>query len=413
MQGGRARRRFVLPLFVLWVVLTALVAVAGNLAANDPPEWLKPYVPWAWPVFLGGSLLLGWLYWRDRPAREGGSRLELDEGNRRRMLERVRSQVEDLLWQPPDDPALIRLGLVARPELVATPRERFAQRLAEAAPAIDRAFDVAEGALLLVGTPGAGKSRLLAQLAHVLVARAEQDPVQPVPVVVSLASWAAPQSLAEWLAGELRDRYDVPSALGQACVAAGQVLPLLDGLDEADDPAACIAAVNAFRGAHGLVPVVVCCRLADYERLGVRLRLRGAVELQAPTPQQTEDYLAQAGVALPAVRAALGGEEGWELLSSPLTLSVVARTYQAQPQALLTTAGTAAQLFDAYIDAMLARRRTQPAPGKLTPAPAYGREQTLGWLGWLARGMRDHRQTQFRLDRLQPTWLATPAQRRA
>jgi hypothetical protein len=35
-----------------------------------------------------------------------------------------------------------------------------------------------------------------------------------------------------------------------------------------------------------------------------------------------------------------------------------------------------------------------------------------GLAGWLARGMREHRQTQFRLDRLQPSWLAAPAERR-
>lgn len=39
-----------------------------------------------------------------------------------------------------------------------------------------------------------------------------------------------------------------------------------------------------------------------------------------------KDYLAQAGLALPEVEEALGGEQGWELLESPLTLSVVVRT---------------------------------------------------------------------------------------
>lgn len=99
-------------------------------------------------------------------------------------------------------------------------------------------------------------------------------------MVVSLASWTVGQPLAEWLAGELRDRYEVPLELGRASVAAGQILPLLDGLDETVDPAACIKAINDFRTEYGLVPLAVCCRLVDYERLTARLRLRGAIELQ-------------------------------------------------------------------------------------------------------------------------------------
>jgi hypothetical protein len=343
---------------------------------------------------MGSAGVRGWLavlvvgagavvYRLDRPG-QASLRVELNTRDRGRLLERVQSQVEDLLWQPAGDPDPIRLGLAARPTLVTTPRDRFEQRLAEAGPAprIGQVFDVAEGTLLVVGMPGAGKSRLLAELAQELIPRANKDPDERIPVIVSLASWTAGQPLAEWLASELRDRYEVPLELGRASVAAGQILPLLDGLDETVDPAACVDAINDFRVSHGLVPLAVCCRLVDYERLGVRLRLRGAIELQPPTREQVKDYLAQAGLALLDVEEALGSEQGWELLESLLTLSVVVRTYQAQPEALRSASGTAEQrrahLFDAYVDAMLTRERSQPTP-------AYPHQQMLlAWLGWLA-----------------------------
>ena len=66
---------------------------------------------------------------------------------------------------------------------------------------------------------------------------------------------------------ELNLRYDVPTGIAQEWVAADQILPLLDGLDEvrAEHRPACVEAVNAFRQSHGFLPVVITSRLADYD----------------------------------------------------------------------------------------------------------------------------------------------------
>jgi len=355
-------------------------------------------------------------YLIDRPAGTARQPAALRARNRRRMLERVSHHVADLLWQPPGEPTPIRLGLDARPDLVATPRELLAQRLAQS-PRIDAVFGAAEEALVILGGPGAGKTRLLAELASSLLARARQHADEPIPVVVHLASWATRRrALADWLADELHDRYDMPTELGHAWIAAGQVLPLLDGLDEIpqSDQAGCVAAINAFRAGHGLVGLAVCCRLADYQRLGGRLRLRGAVELQPPTRRQLDDYLNQAGADLPVVRAALEHDESlWELLQSPLTLSVMTRASREAPNAVVPASGTPEQrreqLFEVYVDAMLTRRRTEHHPGQ--PRAPYQRDQVIGWLGWLACSMREHRQVRFRLDHLQPSWLPASSRR--
>jgi predicted NACHT family NTPase len=85
----------------------------------------------------------------------------------------------------------------------------------------------------------------------------------------------------------LNEQYDVPRKLAQAWVDAAQIL-LLDGLDEValEHRAACVEAINVFRQHHGLLPVVVCGRVADYETLETRLRLQGAVVVQPLMPEQ-------------------------------------------------------------------------------------------------------------------------------
>jgi predicted NACHT family NTPase len=60
-------------------------------------------------------------------------------------------------------------------------------------------FDRAQGSLLILGAPGAGKTTTLLQLVTSLVQRAELDDRQPVPVVLSLATWLDDQPLpAGW-----------------------------------------------------------------------------------------------------------------------------------------------------------------------------------------------------------------------
>ena len=103
------------------------------------------------------------------------------------------------------------------------------------------------------------------------------------PVVFPLSSWAAQRRpLADWLVEALSEQYQVRRKTSRAWVDNNQILPLLDGLDEvaSEHRAACVAAINTFRQERGLLPLVVCCRVADYEALDTRLRLQGALVVQ-------------------------------------------------------------------------------------------------------------------------------------
>jgi DNA polymerase III delta prime subunit len=272
-------------------------------------------------------------------------------------------------------------------------------------------FDQFGQALLILGAPGAGKTTLLLELARDLLDRADSDPEHPIPMVFDLSSWAVRRPpLDKWLVEELHDRYDVPRGIGRAWVTSDQVLPLLDGLDEVARAhrAACVEAINGFRDQHGLLPIAVCSRVADYHELGAQLHLQEAVLVQPLTRAQVTAYLKEAGRPLAGVRAALREDpQLWELLESPLLLSIVTLTYQGMPATAVRAMGSAEErrrhLFAGYVDRMLQRR---VRPGSSTP-PA----QTRRWLGWLARSMRDRSQSVFYLEQLQPDWLPSRQRR--
>ena len=241
-------------------------------------------------------------------------------------------------------------------------------------------------------------------LARDLLIRAAQDPEQPIPVVFPLSSWAERRRpLTDWLVDALNEQYDVPRKTGQAWVNADQVLPLLDGLDEvqAEHRTACAEAINTFRQDHGLLPLVVCSRVEDYEVLRTRLRLQGAVAVQPLTREQVDSYLAQIGQPMAAVRETLHNDPTlWELLETPLMLTVTTLAYAGASVEVLRTQGTPVErrqyLFAAYVDRMFQRRRV---------STRYTRPQTEHWLAWLAWQMAQHSQTMFYLERMQPDWL--------
>lgn len=144
------------------------------------------------------------------------------------------------------------------------------------------------------------------------------------PVVFNLSSWAVRrQPLREWLIAELHERSNVPKKVAKAWVESEQIIPLLDGLDEvvADHRKACVEAINDFRRDYGLLPIAVCSRIADYEALGTKLRLRTAIEVQPLTSRQVEDYLERVGEPLQGLRAEAEGDQSLlELLETPLML---------------------------------------------------------------------------------------------
>ena len=106
----------------------------------------------------------------------------------------------------------------------------------------------ATGLLLILGEPGSGKTTTLLDLARTLLERARDDIKERVPVVLNLSSWKKKQPLAEWISGELSEKYRVPRKIARFWFQRDYLLPLLDGLDEVETVMQpdCVAAINAF-----------------------------------------------------------------------------------------------------------------------------------------------------------------------
>lgn len=162
--------------------------------------------------------------------------------------------------------------------------------------------------LVILGEPGAGKSVLLIRLLQDLIARRSDG--DPVPVLFSLASWDAHQSLKIWMADQLRRTYPGLAAaappsvtlahtsgnrsedLATSLLNAGLILPLLDGLDELL-PARHAAALDTLnRTLPARQPLVLTSRTTPYRaaltRPGTNLRLNGAATIQLlPLDAQT------------------------------------------------------------------------------------------------------------------------------
>lgn len=337
----------------------------------------------------------------------------IQEQNRIRFLKRLRYTYRSIWEQSLHGAALLTLGLVEQPDAVLHPPGLYFQSDEQAARPLSAGtsiLQVYEGTgqeLLILGEPGAGKSMLLLDLARQLVQHAEQDGQQPIPVLLPLSSWAVKRPpFADWLGEQLIQLYDLPHKLSQAWVQDDHFLLLLDGLDEVSQDArvACIEAITTYRKDH-LVPLVICSRRSDYEEIlhPERLVLNSAVIVQPLTNKQVEDYLVQAGSHLLALRTALRTNTALqELVTTPLMLNVLALAYTDASLEDLPHGGSVEQqqrmIFDRYIECMVKRK------GDLK---SYPLPKTISWLGWLARQMRDHNQTVFYLEHLQPDWLTS------
>lgn len=352
-------------------------------------------------------------------APESSSAPEFLRQNRLRLLQRVRSfWITGVLEQSLQSMVLLAPGLQEQPDAVANPWRLIIQEaeqtgtLLPAGTRMTDVYDAAGGELLILGEPGAGKTTLLLELGRDLLARAEQDPASPLPVVFNLSSWVRRkrQSLALWLREELETKYHVPRSVGSDWISGNRILPLLDGLDEVDanSLSACIQAINDYHRGHSLVPLVICCRVNDYRSQTSQLELSRAVTIQPLTTEQITAYFEQIGERVASLHSAFDHDPALqELATTPLMLTILILAYQDVSLEKIAGGGSIevrkSQLFATYTQRMLRRRKAEAR---------YSPEQTISWLSHLARQMKYQSQTIFFLEQMQPGWLRKKWQRR-
>ncbi|MDO3703603.1 NACHT domain-containing protein [Micromonospora sp. C28SCA-DRY-2] len=388
---------------VLSVICLALVGVVTNVATGALPEGWSPYLWLAWPLLI--LLVLVLVAVEVLGAREPRGAAPAGAARARRvLLERVRRYwVTSVLDRSLHEEIRIELGVTAtaddrrHPWTVRASHRNGFDGVLDARTSMAALFDRLDRAVVILGAPGAGKTTTLLELARDLLDRAEADPEAPIPVVLNLASWATHRRpLARWLVEQLTERYGIPPEQGSAWVDAGEILPLLDGLDEVtgEHRDACARAIADFHAGQPLTPLAVCCRSAEYDRLGTPLPVYGTVTIQPLDRAQIERYVEATELA--GLRAALAADpELWDLADSPLLLSIMALAYADGAASLPDAPGSGRQrLFARYVETMLHRR----------PHPHYPPARITAWLTTLARELRDRGQTVFVLDLIDETW---------
>jgi eukaryotic-like serine/threonine-protein kinase len=312
------------------------------------------------------------------------------------------------------DLSLVRDGV--QPANLVFHRPLALDRPVAAGQRLSRLFAAAGDSLLILGAPGSGKTITLLQLLDELLKAARADIRAPIPLLFNLSSFAAFSqekggTFTDWLAEQAHTQYRLKRETTRERLAAGdRFVLLLDGLDEVRNEAGqreqCIAAINHFMR-QTPCGLVVCSRIGDYRALRSRLEVAHALVLQPLGNRQIEAFLQQ--INSPDRIAMLRRmADDWQLreaLRSPLLLNLY-------PQAFLAliadgkAAGTVEErrqaLFAAYVETVFAR----PAPAGDRPKKvAYGKEQSVGWLRFLAGRMQQVGTALFHVEELQPTWL--------
>lgn len=218
------------------------------------------------------------------------------------------------------------------------------------------------GKLLILGRPGAGKTTTLLGLAEQLVNGAIANPKTLIPVIFELSAWKDDkQSIEDFLIEQLYDNVggNRKSRIYETWLEQRVLLPLLDGLDELgmERQRKCTVKLNEF--ASNYPQMVVCCRVREFETVGIDLdRLNGAIELQALSDLQIQNYLKTVNrsglweqiVNTTEMARMLEPNEDGEpgLLRVPLFISIAAAIYD-EKQAFRSKG----ELLEKYIDRQL------------------------------------------------------------
>jgi len=264
--------------------------------------------------------------------------------------------------------------------------------------------------LVILGGPGSGKTTLAVQLLLQLLATSRAG--DPIPVLLSLASWDPTEQpqLHDWLAERLAADYPSLRAFGpdvaRALAEQGHILPILDGLDElplARQPEVIIALNDSLTEADQLV---LTSRTREYgTAIAEAHKVLNAAAVIEPEPlssAQAAEYLEACLFPDPSplwcsvldrLRAGTAGHLA-TVVATPLGLWLLRTVYitpRADPRPLVTcevardAAQMRAHLFDRLIPAVLTTRPASRNPhDPFRPRRTWDCTKVRSWLIYLA-----------------------------
>ena len=292
---------------------------------------------------------------------------------------------------------------------------------------VDAWAKIPTGRLVVLGEPGSGKTILLVRLVLDLLAPGRRKAGEPVPVLLSMASWRPEaEGLVDWL--EARLMVDFPAlarreantldagqtTLARALLERGWIIPILDGLDEMPASARRAAVVEVNRMIQPGRRIVLTSRTEAYRDvanpcsgLGVTLTAAAGIRLDPLPGADAAGYLRRAAGGASGARrwddvgAALTSEAGETAVSrglaTPLMVALARAIYGPGPGMAAHAAAEPGELLGFSRPEQIEEHLFRGFVGAVyRPHAGAKRRWTAGqaeeWLGFLAHHLeRDRR----------------------
>lgn len=264
---------------------------------------------------------------------------------------------------------------------------------------IHRVFEHAHRSLLIRGRVGSGKTVSVMLLTRYLVKKAQHNPGEPIPIVLSLASWNDQiyERFQDWLMDELKLKYDLAETESLNWLIGRRLLLILDALDEVQkDRAKCVEQLEAFLKVFQPPGIVVAVRTEEVAPIGGQQRsdevpkLEAIINIKELSEEQIHRYSMQAA-------GLFSSDQRLKLAPSPLNLILVLLVAAKVKGQEIFKSLDERGLLKAFIKTQLGLENEMRLP--------YQRGELFRRLRWLAREMQRHRQPIFYIDGLQPSWL--------
>lgn len=249
--------------------------------------------------------------------------------------------------------------------------------------------DGIEGRVLILGEPGMGKTHTLIAIGQILLQGAQRSG-NPVPVLIDLSGWQG-ETLRNWLIDYLWQEYRIAKTIAEDWIDTPQLTFLFDGFDHLpkNQQRSCAHAIETLLRTSPDQTAMLCCRRTVLEQSGITFNhFNSGVNIAPLAAQQVKDYT-----------TALNRPDLWQGIKGSKTLQVLARVPLHLTMLGVMYRGQTISNRDALFNTFIAEQLSQ---GNVS-------EQDQSPLQWLAQKL-EPRSRNFRLDRLQATWL--PSSRR-
>lgn len=355
------------------LALLALLAVFGGFRSLhesrrlDEQRVLEPAEVEEWVILIGQLIL------KERSAQLAS--LDAPRHPFRLDPDRARAQARDTVLAPP------LVGVAAVQQLWNADRQ-----------------------LVVLGESGTGKTSLSLELVvtsardRAKVHMVDSTTDEPLVELFALSSWhqwirahQPERSMADWMANQIVERYEVPPTVASALLAAHRIIPVLDGLDDLpNEPLRrqCLEAIAAFANPDQL-PFVLTSTKEDYLRANdgsiidptdMTLRELSKEEILSTL----DDNLDEIHTDWQAKRRSIaeGTPAGHcleELFRSPLYLHATLAAYRSSDLTELTTTNlqnARQRVWDRSINVVANSNQSRHHP-----------RDFRAWLAWLARRM--------------------------